>query len=310
MTKLFILIVIFINYSVCFGQNLVPNPSFEDTVTCPFSANEVNAVLGWHTSRESPDYYNLCNTYTVGIPSNVAGFQYALDGEAYIGFIPYSRAASNAREHFTCQLLNPLENGTKYFVSFYLSHANNYVGLSCNKIGLFFSTVNYDLTNPSPINNQSQFFTDSIIQDTLNWVLVSGSFISDSNYTYMTVGGFFEDSSVDTIYHPPASHSYYLIDKICVSTDSLTCDQVLGNNEIHSNEHLLLPNPFTDYLYVKFKYDEELELILYDISSRVIFKRSFINSFQINTEQVSNGLYIYELRSKNTIIKTGKLVKG
>ncbi|MBK7149491.1 MAG: hypothetical protein IPH78_11900 [Bacteroidetes bacterium] len=92
--------------------------------------------------------------------------------------------------------------GTKYFASFYASLATNSVvnsGCGANKLGIMLSNSQYvsiGPTNAVPLNNQSQVFTDLIITDTINWTKISGSFVSDSNYSYLYVGNFFQDSMV------------------------------------------------------------------------------------------------------------------
>jgi hypothetical protein len=54
--------VIFSSAGVNVQANLVPNPSFEDTLGCPSAAGEINKATGWTTLCGSPDYYNTCNT--------------------------------------------------------------------------------------------------------------------------------------------------------------------------------------------------------------------------------------------------------
>ena len=67
-------------------QNLVPNPSFEDTMHCPNGTNDPGAVSLWYNpSGASPDYYNVCSTNGGGVPWNDWGYQYAQEGHAYIG---------------------------------------------------------------------------------------------------------------------------------------------------------------------------------------------------------------------------------
>ncbi len=44
--KLFLLSCLFLVSAACFGQNLVPNPSFEDTLECPY-LGQVEFALGW-----------------------------------------------------------------------------------------------------------------------------------------------------------------------------------------------------------------------------------------------------------------------
>jgi hypothetical protein len=117
--------------------NLVPNGSFEDTVSCPTSANQIDKAVGWHASGGSPDYFNECDfvSGTTAIPSNFTGYQYAFDGGAYAGFIANNNSAINSREYITCHLISPLTIGVTYFVSFELSLSGNLVfTLACNKM--------------------------------------------------------------------------------------------------------------------------------------------------------------------------------
>jgi hypothetical protein len=38
-------------------------------------------------------------------------------------------------------------------------------------------------------------------------------------------------------------------------------------------------------------------------------QQTFTNSISLNTESFSKGVYLYEVRNKNGVIKNGKLVK-
>jgi hypothetical protein len=76
MKKIFIYLLLLFS-TVSFGQvNLVPNPSFEDTVACPTTANQVDRAVGWYPSRNSPDYFNGCDWINglMGVPNNAVGF--------------------------------------------------------------------------------------------------------------------------------------------------------------------------------------------------------------------------------------------
>lgn len=306
----------FITCGVCSGQNLVPNWSFEDTVACPWYYHQIFLATGWSSYKETPDYFNACNTTLVGVPANVEGFQFANTGSAYAGGITYSSFTVNYREVMGTQLTQPLIIGQKYFVSFFVSRAydsTNVLLLSSNKIGLRFSTVpfSYFPNNPTPINNFAHVYTDSIVTDTLNWTKISGSLIADSAYSYVAIGNFFDDSNtsisnLDTsIFN---EYAYYYIDDIKVSTDSVF---VNGTNEQNNNgnQFAIYPNPFSDKINITTKRNELVELNLFDVTARKIFNQSFINSTSINTEQLAKGIYIYEVRNKNGMIKTGKVVK-
>lgn len=140
--KKFLLTVFILLTHVCVAQvNLVPNPSFEDTVSCPFTAGQVDRAVGWYPSRNTPDYFNECDWINglTAVPNNFTGYQYAHSGVAYCGYISYLKTTPNYRENFTCNLLAPLTIGTKYFISFYVSHADLNYNLSCNKLGVLWS---------------------------------------------------------------------------------------------------------------------------------------------------------------------------
>jgi len=65
------------------------------------------------------------------------------------------------------------EVGMAYEFSFYVSlSGSGGRNIPCNKIGMLFSTVSYDTNHPTPIANYAQFYSDSIISDTLNWVKI------------------------------------------------------------------------------------------------------------------------------------------
>jgi len=249
-----------------------------------------------------------------GVPCNTDGCQQAATGNAYCGMgHTFMVNPTGIREYIGSELLSSLVVGQKYYISMkvcFAGHAN-IIRTASNKIGVKFSTVKYSLSNPAPTDNTASFYSDSIITDTVNWTLIKGSFVADSNYTKIIIGNFFDNAHTDTInvYGTPGV-STYLIDDICVSTDSLTCYSTVGINEIRNEEELILfPNPFSNKMNITVKRNEFVEVSLYDVTSRKIFNQSFTNSVAINTEQLAKGIYLYEVRNKNGVIKQGKVVK-
>lgn len=71
----------------------------------------------------------------------------------------------------------------------------------------------------------------------------------------------------------------------------------------------LYPNPVTDVLTVSSVSNESSEFSLFDIASRKLLQQSFTNNTSIHTAQLATGIYIYEVRNKNGVVKKGKLVK-
>jgi OOP family OmpA-OmpF porin len=229
-----------------FGQNLVPNYSFEDTTICPTFISQITNAVGWTSFRNSPDYFNSCAPYAVSgisVPSNLCGYQSPRTGNAYAGF--FSRGGNNYREWIGMQLTKSLMIGVKYRVSFFVSlsyKASSNIGIATNKLGARFSTISYSSNNSLPLNGYVHIYTDSIIRDTLNWTEVSGLFVADSSYQYIIIGNFFNDSLTST-YSIDTSllHSYYYLDDVSVIPN----DSLEGQSEIinHNSTIQLSPNP-------------------------------------------------------------------
>ncbi len=211
------------------AQNLVPNGSFEQFTQCPSTTDEVGLCIGWYKLLNSPDYFATCSAYPVSIPDNVAGFQSVQFGNAYVGLFTYTWSTFY-REIIGAQLLDTLIPGNTYHVSMRVSRgnwtyqANN--NAASNRLGILFSGNQYTLNNPPPVNNFSQIYVDSIITDTVNWILLHWNFMADSAYSYAYIGNFFDDANTDTLTNGPyPSDAYYFIDSvnvICSATDCIS----------------------------------------------------------------------------------------
>jgi hypothetical protein len=304
--KVFSLLFFFLLSQLCFAQNLVPNPSFEDTVACPTGGGQVNLATGWSSYAHTPDYCNSCNTSFIGIPSNQWGYQYPRTGNAYTGLICYMSIVSNLREYIGIQLNQSLSIGQEYFVSFYVAMSFNVqgqrFGIAADKIGVRLSTTGYSSSNPIPTTNYAHIYSNSIISDTVNWTKVSGYFIADSAYNYLSIGNFFQDSFTSYIVlDTSAWYSYYYIDDICLSTDSLECYFTTeGIPEQNDNLPILLfPNPAHDRIEIKG--NEIQSLVLFDILGRTVYQNNYkiISPLKINTSGFPRGIYLIKAKTKN-----------
>jgi Secretion system C-terminal sorting domain len=71
----------------------------------------------------------------------------------------------------------------------------------------------------------------------------------------------------------------------------------------------VFPVPFRDEIKVNVNSSEVSELILSDIFSRKILQHSFVGNTTVTTSELAKGVYFYEVRSKNTVLKKGKVLK-
>ncbi|MBL7927362.1 MAG: T9SS type A sorting domain-containing protein [Bacteroidia bacterium] len=274
--KKLLIIFLMLLARICSAQlNLVPNPSFEDTVSCPTSAFEISKADNWYSCRSTPDYFNICcNLYSgiVGVPNNVLGYQFPRTGNAYAGLIPYDINGLLGWEYIGTTLLTPTIIGQKYFVTFYISLADNTL-FAINKFGIKLTMTPYSFNNPYPVNNSSLIYSDSIIIDTTGWSKIQLSFVADSNYQYLMLGNFFDYSLTDTV-GSNRTFAYYYFDDICMSTDSVYCDNYTGLNHSTSNQpQTIIKNSYLkdDKLKVIFNDNYiEKEILIYSVSGQLL----------------------------------------
>jgi hypothetical protein len=298
------------------AQNLVPNNSFENYVSCPNSPGQIDSVYCWTSFSITPDYFNVCAPFcTFGSNclgyKNFAGYQLPYDGYGYVGISLRSYNYYNAHEIIGCRLLSPLIVGKTYYVAAFICRSNGITthGAS-NNFGFQLYSSPYSSNNPSPINNLSKYHETLIVIDSINWTNIHGSFVADSAYEYLALGNFYDDNQTDTIDLFPSStfnSCYYYVDNVFLSEDSIL-QQVEINTFTPNTNIKILSNVISDYLHVWTKNRIIYQLVLYDIRFKEVLNQSFINSISLNVDYFKSGLYYYQIIS-NTEIVSGKLLK-
>ncbi len=312
----FILFVLSFN---CLAQNLIPNPSFEQYTSCPSTPDQLSYCFPWHSFKETPDYCNTCSITPIITPPNAYnGFQYPHSGNAFVGFFTFVNNGPNNRELIGTPLLTSLITGQKYFISFFVNlggATNPGSTIASNKTGVKFSTVSYSYLHPAPINNTAHFYSNNIITDTVKWTLIKGSFIADSAYSYIIIGNFFDDSLTDTINLSINNNqtAYYYIDDVCVSTDSLYCENWVGVNEqsVKKEEITIYPNPAYNNVSVSSKNGENIKhIVITDLTGRQVYSNNY-GTGSIETEMnisfLQPGNYFVTITTSENI-HTEKLV--
>lgn len=317
LTKILLLSTL-LGFSVLgWGQNLVPNPSFENVTQCPFSFGLESYTSDWVSGRETPDYFNTCATAPWPmVPNNDFGYQQPSTGNAYIGLLTYRSDSSLYTEAATVQLTNPLTIGQKYYISFRVSltlETSTGSMVANNKMGIQFSTNAYNPSSPSPINNYAHVWTDSIITDSLNWSVVQNTFIADSNYTHLSLGNFFDKPQVDSIVYGSAFGAYYYFDDICVSTDSTECYTVVGIDESSSNSNFsIFPNPANDYVIINdLNIETPYQISIYNSLGQLLYQEEDIltDKKMINLNEYDNGILFIHIKSPKQNLSY-KLIKN
>ena len=178
-------------------------------------------------------------------------------------------------------------------------------------MGIKFSTVPYSYFNPAPINNTAHFYTNTIITDTAKWTRISGSFIADSAYSYIMIGNFFDDAHTDTLNLAATNnnYAYYYLDDVCVSPDSLYCENWLGVKEqnVKKDDVTIYPNPCVNQLNVKFNNVPNVNttISIVDITGKIIMQTKTTESeIVFNTEKLAKGLYLVKVEGGGDVVLT------
>lgn len=296
-------------------ENLVPNPSFEEYTDCPGGWASFG-VQNWFRMNGTPDYYNVCSNNGClggGVPCNQTGFQYAKDGNGYVGIITYQVVEPsniNVREFVGVELISPLEQGKKYYVSLYTSLSTlefteeAQIACAISNIGVKFTNTIGDNGSGAyviPVNNIAHIYCDTIISDTLNWTKISSSFIADSAYRYLTIGNHFDNAhtSVACTNTQQYTSAYYYIDALSVSTDSTVG---INNTSLDTERIEVYPNPATNIININNTQLSNL-FILFDSAGRKITEGELADGINmIDVSKYDRGLYFLQVDNSVTKI--------
>jgi hypothetical protein len=177
------------------AQNLLPNPGFEEQNDCPHGYGEFAKVNDWFRAGiGSPDLFNVCDGGdTAGAPRNFAGYQWPLSGNSYCGMIAYSNAGPGYGLHeiIGVRLLTPLTVGTTYHVAFHVSwtsgapNVNHQPRFASNNMGVLCTVDSMTNWALQPLPSFVHVYSDQVITDSLQWTMITGSFMADSAYTFL-----------------------------------------------------------------------------------------------------------------------------
>lgn len=304
-----------------FGQNLIPNSSFELYTTCPTKFGQFHRLQSWITPTVyqnlggTPDLFNECSTLAsqVTVPNNFTGFQYSNTGQGYCGLLVFtdSLIGPDYREYIEVPLTETLLENECYHFEMYLN-LSNLSNVTTDAFGVYFSdTVIMGINNhyPFPFVPQIQN-TNGFITDTLNWVLFESDYNAIGGEKYLIIGNFNNDINSN---HIPAlgccnNFAYFYIDDVSLAPCSL--NQIIESNTI--NKINIYPNPTFQNAILKFKnpLNENYTLIIYNTIGhveRVMFNLNE-NKIEIERGSLSSGVYYLQLRTDKRIIGITKVI--
>ena len=295
--------------------NLVPNGGFEEYVECPSNyPGNADVYLAEPWFGYSTDYMHACAGYD---PFYVEANEYSSPrtGEAYVMGASYLTIDYNEREYVQVQLISPLEIGELYCVEYYCK-LYSVSGIGIDGMGAFFTEnfaewadimyYNWPTGDPAPtkyIVAEAQVISDVIHADTLNYTKVSGSFVAQEAYNYVTLGNFVDDNKLnfENVTNPlPAwgGGAAYAIDDVSV----FKCDV-----SVAEQASLAKVYPYGDQLYIK-HLQSSVSIAIYDLRGVLLAQEEFQTDASYDLSFLPSGMYVYRLHTDEGYSELGKIV--
>lgn len=296
--------------------NLVYNGDFEQYSECPTNLStpgdlQIEKCLGWTApTYGTSDYFNECASLYVGIPNNFFGNQNSQSGIAYAGFHAYTPPQLNAGlhwwEYLQDSLVQDLKHNHLYFFQMHISLGENQSGICSKNIGAFFSSQRtQNLTSSSPLNLPAQIKSTSYINDTINWVEISGYFIAKGGERYITLGHFSDSNSVDTTFVKYADGEYF--PSIYYYVDNVS---LIENGIMDVNDYITIPNVFTpnndeinDVWIPTYNNVKTIEITILNRWGNLVFHTADSKDYwdgKIAGGKVLDGTYFYVVKFETT----------
>jgi Secretion system C-terminal sorting domain len=217
--------------------NLVPNPSFEDTLT-NIGPSEL-PLQHWRNLDSNTNnnsflwaYVHMSTTNGYTLPLNYHVYQYprsgggVLDVDGVFSLIPQNNKRSVVRTKLKAKLIA----GKIYCVKIYAVYADNPSYSLADGLQLYFDnggldtmvTVHHDSIGIYPfVKPQVALAKGKVLTDTMNWNLIVGSFVANGTEEFLTIGNFkINDSvtriSIDPNALNPCSCTALLLDDVSV----------------------------------------------------------------------------------------------
>ena len=312
--------------------NLVPNPSFEDTINMqpivrqnPHGFSLDKFIYGWRGKAVyfseifPPSSAPIGASISRGVPSNCCGYQNAKTGIAYTCVNTFKLDPNHVsrRIYIQCKLIQPLQSGKKYQVEFYVSQSDS-LHYTNKSIGAFFSTDSFAVIYSYLIDSvpQIQNQTNNSLNNTQGWVLVRDTMIANGNEQYMTIGNFLPDSLSDTLYlgggcvsqnSLSLCESLYYIDDVSVTLiDETGIEEIPKENQIE-----LYPNPAQHQLNISLEKPFSGRLSINNLLGQEVYILPNTNArskFNLDVGALPAGVYVLGFENDKGVVRK-KFVK-
>ncbi len=266
------------------GQNLVPNPSFEEFYRVPFSFSdspEKFNLPGWNSaSKGTPDYFHSSSAGDASVPLNWAGISSAHSGNGYAGIFagghPGKSGGKVYREYIQCKLLSALQRDSLYQLEFYFK-LSSYSHYTIDRIGMLLLDSGLHLKHNQVLKVNP---TLSIIRSSMNagdWERAKMIYKAHGGESHLIIGNFFDDQETEKLklnVNSAESHmltgiAYFYIDDVSVTPvekkeEDKAATSLPESGEIKANSAYVLTNiqfEFDSYKLLPSSFNELAKMV-------------------------------------------------
>ena len=253
---IFLFFAFHVNGQHLIGNNLVPNPGFEEYSACPNDISQICNAIPWdgaffllsaYYSRSS-DLLNICSSNSIIQNILLKNNPRSGNGCAGIGVYMTPSGYANYREYIEVKLKENLSKNKKYCCNFY-TMPSIYFNMAIENIGIFISKNYANSYNPvwsgfMLIDTVPQIKNkNGILTDTVNWAKISGFYEAKGEEKYITIGNFNNDNQTNSVgLKPVFGAAYYLIDDVSVCECSFDINLGPDTSLCESELIILMPN--------------------------------------------------------------------
>lgn len=238
-----LIVIVLLSLVVKSQDNLIPNPLFGDVEKKVKSEGQIELAAPWISPTLAPADLYVSNTKNalIGIPENAYGEEKPMEGDNYAGFVAYGYKGKESRSYLQAKLLNKLEAGNEYCVTFHVSLAD-LSKYATNYLGAYLSKDAVSANNTDPMQFEAQIVSRklTVYEKQYYWVPVCGKFKAEGGEEYITIGNFTPDEKLELkkvkrprgFTSPQTYDAYYYIDNISLvelaDGDKCDCDATPG----------------------------------------------------------------------------------
>lgn len=310
--------------SIYHNINLISNNSFENTDSCTGYSYAIYYLNDWRQlNNTATGYLNACAPRPDEMPFGLSAsipythsmnaFQYARTGNAMIEVgVRYFNKNIQYASYLEAILTHPLLQDSIYCVELYSNVPNYMVEIENRFLFNYFTillsgesidTSRYDADSPYYEYEPSLRLYQQLgayLDDTLNWVKLSGEYKALGGEKFFTIGAFnipFDDVKVIKLTDPKQTVGTLFIDDVAVYKGK--CREEEKPQKTFFN---LYPNPGSGLFSLNYGVAQDAQLVVYDILGRTVLSETLAADkvlHHFNLSQMSNGMYFLKVISKD-----------